>query len=150
MLKDHAKKKIEFLIRILLGVIFIYASLHKIENPSQFAKIIYGYGLFPEASINILAITIPYFELFAGLSLVFGIFPKGGAMIINIMLFCFIIAISINLARGYQFDCGCFSLTESSVFESAFMLLLRDIACLCAGVFVLIYNKPRLLTIKEA
>ena len=141
MLKDHAKKKIEFLIRILLGVIFIYASLHKIENPSQFAKIIYGYGLFPEASINILAITIPYFELFAGLSLV---------LIINIMLFCFIIAISINLARGYQFDCGCFSLTESSVFESAFMLLLRDIACLCAGVFVLIYNKPRLLTIKEA
>ena len=55
-----------FLIKIVLGSTFIYASWHKIADPAGFATILYGYGLFPDLSINILAITIPFLEIVAG------------------------------------------------------------------------------------
>ena len=47
---------LELAARWFLGMIFLYASYHKIAAPAQFAKIIYGYYLFPDISINIIAI----------------------------------------------------------------------------------------------
>ena len=38
----------ELVVRWFLGTIFLYASIHKIASPEQFAKIIYGYYLFPQ------------------------------------------------------------------------------------------------------
>ncbi len=69
-------KWLELALRWLIGAVFIYASIPKILEPDLFAKIIYGYDLFPKILINIIAITVPYIELVTGLFLVFGIFPK--------------------------------------------------------------------------
>ncbi|MBW2000476.1 MAG: hypothetical protein JRJ29_21270, partial [Deltaproteobacteria bacterium] len=33
--------------RWILGITFIYASYHKIVSPADFARIVYGYDLFP-------------------------------------------------------------------------------------------------------
>jgi len=44
---------LELFIRWLIGITFIYASYHKIVEPAHFAKIIYGYYLFPEFIINL-------------------------------------------------------------------------------------------------
>ena len=57
---------IELAARWILGVIFIYASYHKILAPADFAKIVYGYALFPAALINLIAIIVPFMELVAG------------------------------------------------------------------------------------
>ncbi|MBU2454399.1 MAG: DoxX family membrane protein, partial [Proteobacteria bacterium] len=93
-----------FFIKLLLGITFIYASYHKIADPDGFAKIIYGYDIFPGFSINILAITIPFLELTAGFSLIFGLFPRSALLIINGLLLGFILVIGFNLLRGHQFD----------------------------------------------
>jgi uncharacterized membrane protein YphA (DoxX/SURF4 family) len=133
----------ELLVRLSLGALFIYSSLHKIEYPSAFAKVIYGYALFPQISINILAIMVPFLEFFSGLSLVFGVYPKSGVLIINAMLIFFVFAISINLIRGHEFDCGCLSFGESNTSSSNTLVLIRDVICIVFGTYLLYFSDVR-------
>ena len=134
---------LELLLRWGLGGMFIYASIHKILHPDIFAKIVYGYDLFPHVAINLIAILVPYIELTSGLCLLTGVFPKGASMVINALLFLFIVFISINLIRGHQFDCGCFSADEQTMNTPGWTLLIRDMISLAAGVYVLLFNGPR-------
>jgi uncharacterized membrane protein YphA (DoxX/SURF4 family) len=94
---------IELAARWILGFTFIYASFHKIISPADFAKIVYGYGLFPEIFINLIAIILPFLELIAGLALIIGIYPRSAAVIINALLLAFIAVLAINLIRGHEF-----------------------------------------------
>ena len=140
MLKN---KYIESLFRCALGIIFIYASLHKIASPAEFAKIIYGYGLFPHVVINLIAIVIPFLELITGLCLVLGVYPKAAATLIGVLLLMFIIAISINLIRGYEFDCGCFSFAHENSKLSSVQLLVRDIFFLLISAYIFRFKGAR-------
>jgi uncharacterized membrane protein YphA (DoxX/SURF4 family) len=140
----------ELIVRWLLGVLFLVACYHKIIEPAHFAKIIYGYSLFPGDSINLIAILLPYVELFAGLALILGVYPRSAALIINVMLLAFIVAISINLIRGHEFDCGCFSFGASGQAPSALHLLIRDILCFFLGLQVLFYRNSRKLCARQS
>ncbi len=130
---------VELTVRWLIGMIFVYASFHKIADPSGFAKIIYGYGLFPNISVNLIAIVVPFIELTAGMALITGVYPKSAALIISGLVVLFMIAVSVNLIRGHEFDCGCFS-GKSATPESAWILLIRNIGLL--GMGVLVYRYP--------
>lgn len=123
-----------FVIRLILSISFIYASYHKIQDPAGFARIIYGYAVFPDFSINLLAIIIPFLELVAGFCLLFNVLPKSAILIINGLLSGFILVISFNLLRGHEFDCGCFSFSSQSHPLSNVYLLIRDILMLTAGI----------------
>ena len=136
--------------RWILGVIFVYASIHKILEPAHFAKIIYGYYLFPDDSINLIAIFLPFLEIFAGTALLLGVYPRSAALLINIMLFAFIIAISINLVRGHEFDCGCFSFGERGYTSSATQLLVRDIIGFFLGLQILFFGEYRRVCLKQS
>lgn len=124
-------------LQVALGLVFVSAAWHKIIDPAGFAKIIYGYALFPGAFINILAIWIPFLEAMAGCCLILGVLPRGGLLIINGLLSMFILVIGFNLLRGHEFDCGCFSVAEnSSSRSSAVELLVRDLLLLGVGVML--------------
>ena len=141
-----------FIARLLLGATFIYASYHKILAPAEFAKVVYGYGLFPGEFINLIAIVLPFVELIAGLSLILGLYPRSAAMIIMAMLILFILILSLNIARGYEFDCGCFSVNKLFPTESPWATIARDIFLFFLGVYVVRSNKDRnrvLTLIKE-
>lgn len=141
---------VESALRLFIGVTFVFASYHKMVEPAHFAKIIYGYYLFPDFSINLLAIGLPYLEFFCGLALMLGVYPRSAALIINMMLAGFIVAISINLIRGHEFDCGCFSFGEPGYTSSARQLLLRNIGYLMMGVYVLFYQHRRILCVRQS
>ena len=100
---------LELALRWILGATFLYASYGKIVSPADFAKIIYGYGLFPPLLINMIAIIVPFLELVIGLALILGIYPRSAALVVNGLLIAFIIILSINLIRGHEFNCGCFA-----------------------------------------
>jgi uncharacterized membrane protein YphA (DoxX/SURF4 family) len=134
---------IELAARWLLGMVFVYASYHKILSPAYFAKVIYGYHLFPDFSINILAIVLPFLELSAGLALILGIYPRSAALILNVLLLAFMVALSINLMRGLEFDCGCFSFDEAGAAHSAWHMLARDAILFALGVQVLVFDNYR-------
>jgi putative oxidoreductase len=97
-----------FLIRITLGLIFIYAGAEKISNLDDFALSISNYRLLPTSLLNFFAITLPWIEIVAGILLLFGISVKENSAIIFAMLSVFTIAIIISLFRGLSIDCGCF------------------------------------------
>lgn len=108
---------VELALRWLLGGIFVLASAHKIMDPAAFAKIIFGYDLFPAAAINLIAIILPYIELTAGLALITGVYPRAAAVILGGLLLGFILAIGINALRGHIFDCGCFASGEAALWQ---------------------------------
>ena len=96
------------MIRIILGLMFIYAGAEKISDPEAFAISISNYRLLPTAAINFFAIILPWIELVAGILLIFGIAVKENSSILFSMLLVFTIAIVISLFRGLSIDCGCF------------------------------------------
>jgi len=133
----------ELILRWLLGLIFVYASFHKIVDPSYFAKILYGYNLLPGFSINLIAIILPYLEFYAGLFLIVGIYPRSAAILINGLLFTFIMALSINVIRGHEFDCGCFSFGKPIEYTNPRLLIGRDTLYFFCGLYVLFYDRAR-------
>lgn len=131
------------LLRLVLGLTFIWASWDKMVNPGEFAKIIYGYGVFPEISINAIAIVLPYIELLSGICLISGIWPRSALFIVNALLTAFILLIGFNLVRGHTFDCGCFSVSDTQGAVSAWSLLIRDLLLLLAGIYLWVQHTGR-------
>jgi len=136
---------IELAARWFLGATFIYASYSKILAPAVFAKIIYGYALFPSIFINLLAIVLPFVELVAGLALIVGFYPRSAVLIINAMLLAFIVSLSINIIRGHEFDCGCFAINAGSPSTFSGPLLIRDLFYLALGGYIFLYRNSRRL-----
>ena len=134
---------IELAARWILGLTFIYASFHKILAPAEFAKIVYGYDLFPAAFINLIAIIIPFLELVAGLALIIGFYPRSAAIIVNALLTAYLIALTINLIRGHEFDCGCFDAGQSGYTSSSEVTLVRDIIYFILGLPVILFSGVR-------
>ncbi len=140
---------IELAARWILGLTFIYASLHKILAPADFAKIIYGYSLFPEIFINLIAVIIPFLELVTGFALIIGLYPRSAAITINGLLLAFIVVLTINLIRGHEFDCGCFSAGQSGYSSSPKVNIARDIIYFMLGLQVILFNGIRRMSIKS-
>ncbi len=100
-------------VQIALGVFFVAAALPKVVDPPGFAHMVYNYRLVPGALVNLMGLVMPWLELLAGIALILGIWTRTSAALIGAMLGVFIVAISINLARGNAIDCGCFDLTAA-------------------------------------
>ena len=140
---------IELAARWILGVTFVYASYNKILAPAVFAKIIYGYDLFPAVFINLIAIIVPFLELFTGLALIIGLYPRSASLIVNGMLLTFITALSLNLIRGHEFNCGCFSINSNGQGIFAGPLIFRDFVLLALGLYIFFYRNAQKLCIQN-
>jgi len=134
---------VQLLSRLLLGGIFIYASIDKIAHPHAFAKIIHNYQLLPDVLIYAAAVMLPWVELVSGLFIVAGIFKRTTAIILSSLLLVFAVAISINLIRGIEFDCGCFSTVASDSGSASVFLLIRDILMLIPGMIVIFFQRSK-------
>ena len=98
-------------VQLALGAIFIVAAVPKIVDPPSFAHMIYNYRILPGGLINFSSLVMPWVELLCGLALVAGVWRRAALGIITLLLLVFIVAISINLARGNAIDCGCFNVS---------------------------------------
>jgi len=124
-------------IRIVLGVVFIWASIDKIAHPAGFAEAIYNYRMLPHWTINLMAIIMPWLELICGILLIVGVLWRGSAFMIGVLLAVFIVALSSALIRGLDISCGCF--TVDGDHGIAVDLLVRDILMII-GVGILLAN----------
>lgn len=117
--------------------IFLYASIDKIAHPAAFAKDIYNYQILPDALINLTALELPWLELFLGLCLLAGVWLPGAVLAVNGLLLVFLASLVFNLARGLNVDCGCFGAGGMGPSMSTGGYLLRDLAFLALGIFLL-------------
>ena len=136
------------IVRLAVGIIFIYASIDKIGAPSQFARIVYNYHFLPGSLINIFALILPWIEIVCGILLIVGIYKEGSILILNLMIIAFIIAIGVNLFRGISLECGCFSVSSKAK-GSALNLLFRDIGLLILGIYAY-FNRSQRFTLVKA
>ena len=118
--------------RAVLAVAFIWACLHKIANPHEFAVQVATYQILPLSLINLQAIVLPWVELATGILLIVGFWTRPAALVTCGMNAMFIAAIAMALATDLQLQCGCFSSAEAG-HEMSPELLVRDAALLCAG-----------------
>ena len=117
MEKLFGNRNFQFVARVVLGGIFVYASLDKMANPDAFQKIIENYKILPVQLTNPLAIFLPWVEFISGLLLIIGKWEKGSLLLYNILMIIFIISLSQALIRGLDIACGCFSVKPSSTSE---------------------------------
>ena len=128
--------------RWILGLIFIYASIHKIADPIAFSETIYNYQVLPDMLINPLAIWLPCLKLFAGLSLIIGVWIKGGALIISILSLTFAIIVGSAVVRGLDISCGCFYSSDTEeIIEWTYMV--QDLCLLIMGLHVLFFDNGK-------
>ena len=130
-----SNKYLTLIFRLVLGVVFIYASIDKIIHIDQFARAIYFYHIIPGWVVNVMAIFMPWVELFAGVCLIVGFYPRGAAALIGTMLVMFLIALAIVYARGVDINCGCFSVSDRAK-SSAITLIWRDFILLVMTIQV--------------
>lgn len=96
------------IVQIGLGLLFIYASLDKIWNPGLFAKSISNYRILPLSLLHVSAIVLPWLELVCGIALVINRYQRAAYFIVAGLIMIFILAILSAMARGLDFNCGCF------------------------------------------
>ncbi len=100
--------------QLVLGLLFIAASLAKLVDVSSLAKETHNYHLIPLWSEHLLAMTLPWIELLAGLAMVLGVRARAGAWVAGLMLVVFTAAVVSAMARGLNFHCGCFGTADAT------------------------------------
>jgi putative oxidoreductase len=95
-------------VSLALAAVFIYASVDKIGDPLQFADSIAGFAILPAAFINLLALSLPPFEVACGLLLLWPPTRRVGALAVALISVVFFSALLSALVRGLTLDCGCF------------------------------------------
>lgn len=115
-----------WVISIFIAVVFAFAAYPKITQPEAFAEAVYRYHLLPDGWINIFAVFMPWSEVALVLALILGTRLRKGALLLAILLLVmFIIAMSINLHRGVNIACGCFSV-ENTAEAMSWLNLVRN------------------------
>ncbi len=130
------------LCRLIIGIVFIYASLDKIAHPDQFARIVFNYHLVPGSLVNLAALILPMSELIAGVFVILGVFYRGARAYLIILLTIFMIAIAINVFRGVNLECGCFTVSSHAK-STGLQLILRDALYAIPGLIVLLSRSRR-------
>ena len=121
-------------VRILLGGLFIFASVSKILDPGGFARTVFYYRLLPVSAVNLIAIILPWIELVVGVLLVIGFKVRGAAFVAAASLIVFTAAMVSALARGLNIDCGCFSTSGGHGVDTR--RIVEEIVLVAAAAFV--------------
>ncbi len=139
--QNQTIKILWIIIRIILGVTFIYASIDKILNPEHFAYAISNYKLLPKVLVNLCALILPWLELTLGVFLIFGFYEWASLTLFNILMLIFITAISISLIRGLNIACGCFT-SDPNAEKMTWMTFSRDSILFLLGLaaYLLLYR----------
>lgn len=129
-------------VRVYLGGVFLHASLHKIQEPYEFALSVATYQILPLGLVNLFAIVLPWLELVTGLLLIAGAWTKENALLILGMMILFTTSLGIALARGYQMSCGCFASQEAAE-QIGTGTLVRDLFWILLAAYVLLFDDGR-------
>lgn len=133
-----------FVLRLVIGTLFVIASIGKITDPDHFKIIVSEYGMLPNNLVPVFAVILPWIELVVGLMFMLNQYSKSTALIIISMLMVFIVAVVINMSRGVSSDCGCFDLLGFSE-KTGSVVIIRDLLMIIMTVPVLLFDSNRFM-----
>jgi uncharacterized membrane protein YphA (DoxX/SURF4 family) len=129
-----------FLLRLIVGGVFIWAGVLKIADPLGFAQSIKNYQVVPSGLALIIAVVLPWVEVLSGAFLIIGVFKRSSALLISLLLIGFIGLVALALARGIDTSCGCFGSLSR---RADFSLILTDAVLLVFALSVFFARPPR-------
>ncbi len=130
-------------LRLYIGFVFVFACIHKIAHPATFAIDVATYQIMPLQLINLMAITLPWIELFAGIMIIIGWRTRAAAVCIAGMMAVFLAAIIIALVKGLEMSCGCFASQAMEEDPISYLTVLRDLGWTIIPLYVLFFdNNP--------
>ena len=128
---------LSLVLRLYLSGVFIYASLHKINFPAEFADNIAGYLIVPYWLVNPLAVFMPWLELVCGLFLLAGVRVRAASLLIGGMLIMFTLAVIVALVQDTPIGCGCFQSVGEAI---SWWTVLRDLVWLGMAAHIYRYD----------
>jgi putative oxidoreductase len=117
--------------RLLLGGLFCYAGVVKIADVTAFAGQVANYQLLPYAWNFLVAATLPYVELLAGILLLLNTRVRPATLVLGGLTVLFMLALLTVMARGLDIDCGCFRPGSRTTPLAAFI---RDVGLLMLAI----------------
>lgn len=142
MTSSRVRSSILLVLRIVLGAVFVYAGWVKLFGPhlwpldrepwQLFALAINSYEILPQKAVELVARTLPWFEIAIGLALMVGRPLRFSATATSLLLMVFFALMVRAFAQGKEISCGCFGPGE---IISAWTLL-RD-GSMLAGALLL-------------
>ena len=124
-------KALQFVLRLVLGAVFIYAAYTKLRQSwLLFALSIDSYQMLPEWGVYAVARSLPWLELALGVLLVTGVWLRYLSLAATAILALFFSVMLVQYFRGVGIDCGCFGVGEALSAKT----LLRDGVLLAAAL----------------
>jgi uncharacterized membrane protein YphA (DoxX/SURF4 family) len=94
--------------RVALALIFGLAAVGKITAPGLFRATVENYHMLPQVLVTPFAYALPWVEAIVALYLLVGLFLRWAAVAAAGMLLMFIVALTVQIARGnVAIGCGC-------------------------------------------
>lgn len=144
------------LARLVVGGLFVYMAIHKVDDPVKFLKDIREYNLLPESPpyfLNLAAVVLPWVEIICGVLLIIGFWLRGAGSVVLVLMVSFTGAIFLRAIGvyseggiafcGIEFDCGC----GSGVINICKKLLTN--LSLIGLTVIALASRSRLLTIES-
>src|SRR6185503_13624301 len=125
---------ITVLLRIALSGVFGVAGVTKLIDPRGTRAAVKNFGA-PEPLVPAVSLVLPIVELAIAAGLLFTDTSRVSALAALLVLMLFVVAISVNLARGNTHDCHCFGQLYSR--PLGWPTLARNIIFALGAVFVL-------------
>jgi protein-disulfide isomerase len=132
-------------IRLGLGVIWIWASWHKLEDPRRFVQDVRAYDATPEWLSKAIGYGLPVLEFALGVLLIVGLAIRASAIASGLLFLVFLIGLIEASARGIKLDCGCFGSGGLTTGQTHYTLeILRDVGLLIAAAFLVLWPMTRI------
>jgi Methylamine utilisation protein MauE len=93
--------------RFAVGSLFALAGLAKLRDRAGFRQAVDGYQLLPDSLVGPFAAVLPVIELVIGAAIIAGVAMPQAASAVTVLLVGFAVAVTVNLLRGRDIDCGC-------------------------------------------
>ncbi len=124
-----------FVVRVILGLIFVLAGFAKALDARSFLFTVQQLDLFPAPAILPAAIVVIVCEICFGLALLVGFQTRIVAGLLAALLLSFVAVISFAMVHGKAVDCGCFGAMASE--RLGLGVILRDILLIAGCLWVI-------------
>lgn len=132
-------------IRLILGVVWIWAAWSKLQSPRTFVQAVRAYDATPEWLSQGIGYGLPVLEFCIGVALVLGVAVRLAAVASAVLFLVFLIGLVEVAARGIKLDCGCFGGGGTTSGGTSYTLdILRDLGLVLLAAFLVYWPMTRL------
>jgi protein-disulfide isomerase len=133
------------LARLLLGVVWIWASLPKLAHPLVFTQAVRAYDATPEWLSKAIGYGLPVLELALGVMLIVGVTVRIAAAASGVLFVIFAIGLIQASLRDIKLTCGCFGGGGPTDGNTSYTLdILRDVGLLVVAAYLVVWSVTHL------